>query len=503
MTKSRFLSFLVVLVLAGCAANKAPISSASQLDQTAQIDATLKLVSGRHFEEAEAVIQPLVHSKDFSRLPSAEQYRALLTAAKLGFTLKHPKLEYESRVRLLALPEAAADDRRSRVNAANRLGNTGEIIIGLTVLVEKDPERLNASWDPFILRVLRDGKTKLPHGSTLPLLQALYAAHWKLKWNLEPSGAWQDLALLLLEKNRLAEAIDVSTHVTDEYMFIAMRADRRFDAVVAADPAHFDVDAAYKHGLETLQSTAERAPQSLTPKMAVIDLLMEQQHYAEALAEADRLLEEIRSSADPKTWYKDYDDSYAWILDTRSHLLRRLGRWEEGLEQLAAASFVLDKNGGNVSQVINLGELYCALGRPEEGLNSLTRLGADISPYGLMQEGAVRLDAAVQLGNTDQAAKWFAFLRDHRADAPRTYQYGLLMMDEFDTAAKWLIEQLEDRDQRSATLLSIQDYAVPPLTPRETEMHKRRRDLRARPDVQAEIQKVGRIQRYNLEAIGQ
>jgi tetratricopeptide (TPR) repeat protein len=503
MQLSRFLSSLVLLALAGCAANKAPVSSSAQLDQITQIDAALKLVTEHHFAEAEGVIQPVIHAKEFGRLPSAEQYRALLMAAKLGFTLKHSKLEYESRVRLLALPEATADDRQSRVNAANRLGDTGEIIIGLTVLVEKDPERLNASWEPFILRVLRDGKAKLPHGSTLPLLQALYAAHWKLKWNLEPSGAWQDLALLLLEKNRFAEAIDVSTHVTDEYTFIAMRADRRFDAVIAADPAHFDVDAAYQRGLEVFQSASERAPQSLTPKMVVIDLLMEQQHYAEALAEADRLLEEIRSSADPKTWYKDYDDTYAWILDTRSRLLRRLGRWEDALGQLTAASLVLDKIGGNVSQVINLGELYCALGRPEEGLNSLTRLGTDISPYGLMQEAAVRLNAAVQLGNTEQAAKAFAFLRDHRADAPRTYQYGLLLMNEFDTAAKWQIEQLENRDQRSATLLSIQDYAVPPLTPRETEMHKRRRDLMARPDVQTEIRKVGRIQRYDLEAIGQ
>jgi tetratricopeptide (TPR) repeat protein len=502
MTMSRFLSVLMLLVLAGCAANR-PISPQSQLDQIGQIDAALKLVRERHFADAEDVVQPVIHAKDFGRLPSAEQYRALLTAAKLAFTLKHPKLEYESRVRLLALPEATAEDRQSRVNAANRLGDTGEIIIGLTVLVEKDPERLNAAWEPFILRVLRDGKTKLPHGSTLPLLQALYAAHWKLKWNLEPSGSWLDLALLLLEKNRLAEAMDVSTHVTDEYTLIAMRADRRFDAVVAADPANFDVDTAFKRGLEAFQSASKQAPQTLTPKMAVIDLLMEQQHYAGALAEADRLLEEIRSSADPKTWYKDYDDTYVWVLDTRSRLLRRLGRWEDAVDQLAAASLVLDKNGGNVSQVINLAEMYCALGHPEEALNALTRLGADISPYGLMQEAAVRLDAAVQLGNTEQAAKWIAFLRDHRVDAPRAYQYGLLMRNEIDTAAKWLIEQLEDRDQRSATLLVIQDYAVPPLTPREAEMHKRRRDMMARPDVQAEIQKVGRIQRYELEGIGQ
>ena len=101
---------LLILALTGCAANKSSNLAASQRAEIAQIDAALKLVGEQHFAEAEGVIQPVIHAKDFARLPSAEQYRGLLTAAKLAFTLKHPKLEYESRVRLLALPEATAED---------------------------------------------------------------------------------------------------------------------------------------------------------------------------------------------------------------------------------------------------------------------------------------------------------------------------------------------------------------------------------------------------------
>lgn len=82
--------------------------SSAQRAEIVQIDASLKLVAEQHFAEAEGVIQPVIHAKHFGRLPSAEQYRALLTAARLSFTLKEPKLEYESRVRLLALPEAMA-----------------------------------------------------------------------------------------------------------------------------------------------------------------------------------------------------------------------------------------------------------------------------------------------------------------------------------------------------------------------------------------------------------
>src|SRR4029077_12382171 len=138
----------------------------------------------------------------------------------------------------------------------------------------------------------------------------------------------------LVERKRLTEAIDVSTHVTDEYALISMRADRRFDAVIAAIPAQFDVDAAAKKRLESFQATVEKAPRLLEPKLIVINLLLEQQHYSVALAAADGVLAEIHSKSDPKQWYEDFDEQYVWILDSRSRVLRRLGRWDEGLDQL-------------------------------------------------------------------------------------------------------------------------------------------------------------------------
>jgi len=499
----RVVCVFFLVALASCANNGPSDLRSSQRAQIAQVDLSLKLVSERQFAEAEGVIQPVIHAKAFDRLPSGEQYRALLTAAKLAFTLKEPKLEYESRVRLLALPEATGDDRMSRLNAANRLTDTAEKLASLTDLAQKNPERLDHMNYQFILRVLNDSEKQLPHGAALPLMQALYAAHWKVVWGMEPSGTWQDFALLLLEQNRLSEAIDVSTHVTDEYALISMRADRRFDAISAANPAQFDVDAAIGKALDYFQSLAERTPKSLTPRLVVLERLLEEQHYGAGLAVADALVAEIRLHADPKQWYDDFDDRYVWILDTRSRLLRRLGRWDEGIDQLAAASWVLEKDGKNVSQVINLGELYCDLGNPKNGLDTLVRLGSDISSYGRMQETAVRLDAAIQLDDAAETEKWFGFIKEHRLDAPRSYDDALLRMNDLDGAAKWLIERLEDKDLRSSALLSIQDYAVPRETMRQAELRKRRREMMARAVVQAEIQRVGRVESYKIEALGQ
>jgi hypothetical protein len=503
MNVARVVSMFFLVAIVSCASNRPSGAPLSLQAQIAQVDLSLKLVSEKKFAEAEGVIQPVIHAKNFGQLPSAEQYRALLTAAKLAFTLKEPKLEYESRVRLLALPEATADDRMSRLNAANRLGDIAETLAGLTDLAKKNPERLEHMNYKFILRVLNESGKQLPHGAALPLMQALYAAHWKLVWGMEPNGIWQDFALLLLEHNSLTEAIDVSMHVTDEYALISMRSDRRFDAITAANPAQFDVDAAVRKGLEHFQWIGERTPKSLTPRAMVLERLLQQQHYGAGLALADGLVAEIRLQADPRQWYDDFDERYVWILDTRSRLLQRLGRWDDGIDQLAAASYVPESDGKNVSQVINLAELYCDLGKPTDGLNTLVRLGSSISAYGRMQEVAVRLNAAIQLSNAAETEKWFGYIKEHRRDAPRTYEDALLRMDDLDGASKWLIERLEDKDMRSSALLAIQDYAVPRETARQTELRKRRRAMMANEDVQAEIQKVGRVESYKFEALGQ
>jgi len=76
------------------------------------------------------------------------------------------------------------------------------------------------------------------------LLQALYDAQWKLPGDVEPSAAWRDLMLRLLEKGRVSEAGEVVSRVTDVYVLIAMRSDRRFDQIVEANAARFDIGAA-------------------------------------------------------------------------------------------------------------------------------------------------------------------------------------------------------------------------------------------------------------------
>jgi tetratricopeptide (TPR) repeat protein len=511
LQQSNLLAISLILTLSACAASSTkPLSGASSRGASlgtsqdtaagvAQLDAALQLIAEKHLAEGEIALQTVISAKYFGGLASEDQYRALEAAAQVALVLKHTKLEYESRTRLLSLPQATADDRWKQVYAAARLGYTAEVLTGFTVFVKQNPDRLNDSYSPFIIRLFNDAKT-LPHGSLLPLLQALYGAHWKLRWNIEPSFAWHELALLLVENDRLTDAIDVSTHVTDSYELIAMRADRRFDAVVAAIPAQFDIDAAATRELQSFQAASENSPKSLELKISVIELLQRQQHYSAMLALADSVLSEVRSTNYPEQLYEDYEEHYLWILNHRSIALRRRGRWDEAVAQLTEASLLAENHGGNVSQLINLGYLYCRLGRPRDALEAVGRVVGKMSPNGMMQMEGVRLDAASQLGDPSQVASSLQYLEIHRADAPESYWDALVLVNQPDHAAQFLIERLRDGDQRAAALLSIQDFASGPRTRREIAFDTRRNSVLARKDVQAAIRQVGRIESFHIEA---
>jgi hypothetical protein len=367
------------------------------------------------------------------------------------------------------------------------------------VMMQRWPDRSGKLNPDYILSVVNEAK-QLPNGAALPLLQALYGAHWKLKWEIEPSTAWRDLTLLLLDKARLAEAHEVASHVTDVYVLIAMRADRRLDAVIAANPAQFDIKAATGREFQARQAAADKTPQSLELKTWVINSLLRQQHYEAALAASDSVVLDIRSTNYPEKLYDDYDETRSWFLDLRATALERVGRWDEAVAQLTAASLLSEKYTGNVDQLINLGDLYCELERPRDALATIGSMVAPTSPFGAMQLESVRLEAAEQLRDTQQVRRSLDYVRAHRADAPSTYVDSLIVANQLDQAARVLIAQLLDKDQRQAALLSVQGFAPIPGTPRDMTLAARRRAVIARPDVRAAIDKVGRVDSYRVEA---
>jgi hypothetical protein len=473
-------------------------TSPDPLAATQQLAEAMKLVAQKDWPRALAALRTIIDAKSFGGLSSDFKYKALSTAGKVALYHGPPELGYEYLGRVVALPQSNYADWLERLRAAEKLDRKADSIGILTVLMRRWPDR-NAELNPdSILRTVDDAE-RSRHGGAFALLEALYAAHWKLKWDVEPSTAWRNLVLLLLEDDRFAAANDVAHHVTDTYILIAMRADRRFDAVVAANPAQFDIEAAADREFKARQAAAEKTPQSLKLKLLVIDSLLRQQHYEAALAASDSILLDIQSTNYPQKLYVDYDDERPWFLNLRSIALQRVGRWDDAVAQLNAASQLLEKYSGNVDELINLAYLYCELARPNDALSALGRMVADTSPYGAMRVQALRADAYSQLGDSKQLEHSLRYLRSHRADLPAAYADTLITLNQLDRAAHELVVELLDKVERQEALEHIQSYAPMLGTPRDMEWDARRRAIIARPDVQASIQKVGRIEAYSLE----
>jgi hypothetical protein len=438
-------------------------------------------------------LRKIIAAPEFSSLPSDTQYQDLLSAGKLAAALEQPRPAYAYVSAAAAMPQADFYDRLLQVQSAVTLSLPADAVSGMTVIIQRWPERVTDLPTGLLAEILRESSSS-PQRTRLSLLRALYGIHWKLKGDIEPSETWRDLTLLLLDQKLSSEAIDVSTHVTDVYILVAMRSDRRFDGVVAAHPAQFDIAAAAEHQLRQLESASDKDPHSLALKSELLFELAHQQHYAAMLAESDSALLALESTNFREKLYDDYYEQYPRFLTLRSIALQRAGRWDEAVEQLRTASV-----SNNTNQLLDLAVLYCVLDRPKEALEAIARVKGDTSPYGAMQVEWVHLDAALQLDDKRQAAASMRFLRKHVVDAPWAYMGALLSANQLERAARFLVEELSNPEQRQDALASVQDYASKLQTPRDLEYSSRWREVVAYKDVQAAIQNTGRVASYHLE----
>jgi beta-barrel assembly-enhancing protease len=496
---------LIIIGLTACASG--PPKPANAVAEPVSADKTAELAAeqqrlhlvmmshGNDFGRQLAALQDLIAAPAFKSLSVDDQFEALMRAARASLYSEQRALASDYIARVVSLPSLGFEDQAAAMEQAREIGNWKVAVRCLTSIAHHWPERLANLRGSTIAQVV-NAADDLPRNDKLLLLQALYATHWKLQWNIEPSEYWRDLALFLVEKGSLGEAIDVSTHISAPYVLIGMRADRRFDAIVSAHPDQFDAELAADREQRIFQSLSDEHPKSLWLKARVMEALQHKEHYAAMLAASDSVVQAIAATNFPDKLYDDYVQEHDAYFELRSIALEREGRWDEAVAQMAAA--VRD---GNINQIINLAYLHCALDRPQDALAVLGPVGPTrTSAYGAMQAEVLRLQAAVELEDRDQMSRSMQYLGSHHADAPRTYLYGLVVANRLDLAAHYLITELEDKDLRQSVLPEIQEYLPTPGTKTELEVETRWQSVIAGKEVQAAIHRVGRIESYHLEA---
>jgi hypothetical protein len=463
-----------------------------------RLDDALRLIANQQFDAGLAALQSLIDARSFASLPSDDQYHALLAAGRAEMRFQRWSLARRYMTRAAAMPQATADEQLALVTIGWQLHDQPLIAESLTAVARKWPDRLGKMDEDYLTAILA-GQAKLPRATALALLQSLYAANFKLKWDIEPSESWRDLMLMLIERGRPAEAAELSARITDPYVLIEIRADRRFDTVVAAHPEAFDGVAAADRQIKWLQAKDEDGANALRVKVLLMAALMRRHHAAAALAIGDDAIAEIRDTNYPERRFVDYLAEYGNLLTERAFALLDLGLWDEGVAQLKAAAREFEHDRDNVAAAIDLAEVECDLARPADARSVLAQITAGLSPYGQMRVEGVRLDVATQEGDTAQVGRSLSYLRAHRGEAPMSYLSGLIIANQLDRAAEELRRELLDPDWRQNALGNVQTYTPEQATPRDLEMRARWLSVLARPEVQQAIAKVGRVESYDME----
>jgi beta-barrel assembly-enhancing protease len=456
-------------------------------------------ISKQDWKAAMPLMKAAIESPAFDDLPVERRHALLTSASGVALELNDNKPAQSYSKRATVMPDATPTDWQVRFYASFGMADMTDAAVALTQIAKQTPKELADIKDAnVIFRILGELK-KSPTPQYFDLLEALYNAHWQIDGLFEPSSLWRDYALALLERGRRAEASRVTSRVKQPSVLISMRVDKRFDQIVKSSPELFNIDKAVETDIADLREIVRQSPRALQSVIELTYALLKARRYDEVLALTGVVMQKVNDRSSGKSAYDDVNDDLIWILNNRAIALGGLGRRDEELALLIRAARRPEHGEPNVSQAINLGEFYCELGRAKDALFAIVD-AEDTSPYGRLQVENVNLCAALQLGDKDAATSALDYIKDHQADSPRTYQSALIAAADLDSAAAVLIRRLNDPLTRADALTEVQNYVDPADLSWPVKSKERFRAVVIRNDVQKTINKVGRIESFNLRS---
>jgi tetratricopeptide (TPR) repeat protein len=444
---------------------------------------------------AYALLSRLVASPAFATLPPGQQHAAryLLGGAAMN-TQKYAEAHDAFRGATEG-PGATGMDWFARGATASAIADDADTIYSLTRLAKDFPAAVILAGDDTVSGALA-AADRLPDGAErrYALMEALFDAHWRPKDAVSDFGDdWRRYAIDLLAKgqDKRAAAV-VLSRVADTDSLVLMRADRRFDTVVAANAARFDVAAAAGRDLAAARAAVIAEPLRLAPINAQAAALLRLGRSADALT----LVEDALIRALPDIGESPYRDQaeVRTTLDLRARALMALGRRDEAEAGMKRAAALYEHGAPNVTQVTALAWMQLRLGKPREALSTLSGLsGGVMLPAQIQAAEAAQACALKGVGDAPGAQKVLADMRT-RKEAPDRLVAALVCVGDLDAAAAVLTERLADPNARAALLAALQDY-VPAGEPTavDKDWAGRRKALLGRPAVQKAVTAVGRI----------
>ncbi len=325
------------------------------------------------------------------------------------------------------------------------------------------------------------------------LLQGLFDQHWKPD-GIEPIWYWVDLAELQVESPQSDRVAATLERVDAPLPLIQLRSDKRFDRFIQRGDARFDPVAAAQRYIDQMRVETMLSPGLNEAAVALANALLIT-GQAEDVVGMTQSLGEFAAQARSLPEAEEARP-VGMMLNARARAFWQLGRNDEAIQTQELATRMASP-GDDTEQKLRLASSYTGLHRPALARQTLRDMG-ELSVQGEGMTQVILLQAAQQLADTDAQQQARNALAAVRAQAPAYTMLGLVTDHRLDEAAAVLAERLADPLERGSALLELQQLRERPELPGDKDFHASWKQFKARADVIAAAEKVGRIESYAL-----
>jgi tetratricopeptide (TPR) repeat protein len=467
---------------------------ATPQDYRQQLAAAQGFVRNDDFQAAERVYRRIIAHRRFATLSAPEQHAALSDAALTALMRGRDKYARTLYRRAIAIDADNPDDWYRLMQVEYNLGHSEDSAAALRMLAERWPELLVNVDQNNLYQVA--GSLASGSKAQVDFLQMLLDAKW-----IDDEGGtlWFDLALARIQRGEPEQARVAIKAITAPRVVVRLRSDKRFDPFVDQDTWAFNVELASQREVQTLRDRLLAEPWKRAIQIQLSYGMLTAGMNEDVIAFADAVLTEIDKLPTDGSTPED-DDARVWLMNNRAIALRRLGRIDEALSALEAASRLTGNGRISPSQALNLGGLYCSLGRPDDALAAIAN-AEKMSGFGQMSKVTVELRASILKRDAPATKRALAYLRKHRDSSRTGLLDALVYAGRIEEAAPRLIELLTSEAHRSDALYWLQGYREAEALPGDRDARMHYRALLARADVQAAVARVGRIGNYGIYGV--
>lgn len=308
------------------------------------------------------------------------------------------------------------------------------------------------------------------------------------------SDLWLELVRLHLDAGDIPRARAAASRVDGVSNAVAMRIDRRFDPLTQADPSLADIRVQGKRALAAMRAKAEKLPNDLGLQYQLVDAHLMLGEHAEVDALVTAMTDALGKPGESELTGLDHRSR---MLLARATMHRRNGNIQGVLEDAEMASLLTAPDWYDFGKV-TLAQTLCDLGRTKDAAAALDPALDESEWMGPLQS-LQRICIAISEGDPTAAKAHLARLREQAT--VRTYgmlMSGQLSLGDVDGAAATYIAMLDDPFMRIEALTYIQRDRDPPLLPGEEAFERAFKVMQAREDVKAAIEKVGRVETWDI-----